>query len=78
MKNGPLHTKCQILSHVVASAAEAELGALFRNGKTTIQMRTTLKDHGRKQPPPPIETDNSTALGIVNSTVKNKNPKQWT
>ena len=33
MNNDPLHTKCRVLSHDVASSAEAELGLLFHNGK---------------------------------------------
>ena len=31
--NGAVHTVCGILKHVMSSAAEAELGALFINGK---------------------------------------------
>ena len=75
MKNVPLHTKCQVLCHVIASATEAELGALFRNGQTTTPLRTTLEDLGQQQPPTPIETDNYTAFGIVNSTFKQRTSK---
>ena len=78
INNGPLHTKFLVLRHIVASGAEAKLGALFCNGQTTIPLRSTLEEIRHKQPPTPIETDNSNALGIVNSTVKQKNPKQWT
>ena len=69
MNNIPPYTKFRVLRHAIASAAEAELRALFPNGQTIL---------GHQQPPTPIETDNYTALGIVNSTVKEKNPKQWT
>jgi hypothetical protein len=68
--NGAVHTICGILKHVMASAAEAELGALFVNGKEATILRQTLLDMGWPQPPTPIQTDNSTACGIVNRTVK--------
>ena len=54
MNNGPLHTNLQMLLHVVASAAEAKLGALFHNGQTTLLLSTTLKDISHKQHPTPI------------------------
>ena len=31
--NGPIHTECRILKHVVASVAKAELGDCFKMGK---------------------------------------------
>jgi hypothetical protein len=68
--NGAVHTVCGILRHVMASASEAELGALFVNGKEATVLRQTLQDMGWPQPPTPMQTDNSTASGIVNHTVK--------
>ena len=68
--NGAVHTVCGILKHVMSSAAEAELGALYINGREATVLRQTLLDMGYPQPPTPIQTDNSTASGIVNRTVK--------
>lgn len=68
--NGSIHTLCSILKHVAASAAEAELGALFTNARQGKIMRLALEEMGHPQPPTPIHTDNSTAAGISNSTVK--------
>ena len=68
--NGAVHTLCTILKFVAASAAEAELGALFLNIKQGRIMRLTLEEMGHPQPPTPINVDNSTAVGIVNGTVK--------
>jgi hypothetical protein len=65
-----MHTVCGILKHVMSSAAEAELGALFVNGKEATILRQTLEDMGWPQPPTPMQTDNSTACGIVNRTIK--------
>ena len=68
--NGIIHVLCTILRFVAASAAEAELGALFLNAKEAKIMRLTLEELGHPQPPTPIHVDNSTTVGIVNNTVK--------
>jgi hypothetical protein len=73
--NGPVHVPCTILKVVVSSAAEAEFGALFYNGKEATWLRTTLADMGHPQPPTPIHTDNSCAAGIANNTVKQRRSK---
>ena len=78
MNNGQIHTKFQVIRYVVSSAEKSELGAIFHNVQTTIPLSTILKELGHKQPPTPLETEGSTALGIVNSTVKQKNKNQWT
>ena len=72
IKKGPLHTKCRVIHHVVESAAEAELGLLCQNGQTAIPLLTKLKELGHPEPLPPIETDNYSTIGIVNSTAKKK------
>lgn len=58
------------MKFVAASAAEAELGALFLNAKQARIIRLTLDELGHPQPPTPIHVDNSTTVGIVNNTVK--------
>ena len=68
--NGIIHVLCTILRFVAASAAEAELGALFLNAKEAKVMRLTLEELGHPQPPTPIHVDNSTTVGIVNNTIK--------
>jgi hypothetical protein len=68
--NGAFFTLCAILRFVVASAAEAELGALFLNCKQATIFRLTLEEMGHPQPPTPIHCDNSTAVGIANNTIK--------
>ena len=73
--NGPIHTECRILKHVLASAAEAEVGGLFHNGQTAISIQITLHELGFSQPQTPIKTDNSTAQGIVTATVRQKRSK---
>jgi hypothetical protein len=73
--NGAILTPCHILRAVVSSAAEAELGGLFYNGKEACPIRITLEELGHPQPPTVLVTDNSTATGIVNDTVKQKRSK---
>ena len=55
---------------VVASAAEAELGALFQNCQDVMIFRITLEDMGHPQPKTPVHCENATAVGIANNTVK--------
>jgi hypothetical protein len=44
--NGPIHTMCNILRHVMASAAKTKVGALFINGQDAIPSRNTLIELG--------------------------------
>jgi hypothetical protein len=73
--NGAIHVPCHIMREVLSSAAEAELGALFHNGKEACPLRACLIELGHPQPPTPIQTDNSTAAGIANDSVKQKRSK---
>jgi hypothetical protein len=73
--NGALHTTSTILRHVMASAAEAELGALFVNAQQAVILRTALCELGHPQPPTPIQADNATATGIANDTVRQRRSK---
>lgn len=68
--NGAVYVFCGILKFVVASAAEAELGALFLNCKEATVIRLILGELRHPQPPTPIHCDNNTAAGIANDTVK--------
>jgi hypothetical protein len=65
----------KVLKHVMSSAAEAEIGAVFINAKEGAVLRTTLEELGHIQPPTPMETDNTTATGYINGTIKQKNTK---
>jgi hypothetical protein len=68
--NGAFHISTTILRFVVASAAEAELGALYHNCQTGIIFHLTLADMGHPQPKTPVHCDNATAVGIANNTIK--------
>ena len=73
--NGFIFIMCKILRNIMASAAEAEYGALFLNGKASIPIITTLIEMHHPQPPTPIQVDNSTAVGIANKSIKQKRSK---
>ncbi|KAI2502114.1 Reverse transcriptase (RNA-dependent DNA polymerase) [Fragilaria crotonensis] len=73
--NGAVHVLCHIMREVLSSAAEAELGALFHNGKEVCPLRIALTEMGHPQPATPMATDNSTASGIATDTVKQKRSK---
>jgi hypothetical protein len=64
-----------IIKNVVASTAESEVGACFQNEQTAAPLRGTLLKLGHKQPATPLRTDNSTAYGILNETIKQKRSK---
>ena len=68
--NGNIHITCTIMTLVAASAAEAELGALFLNAQEARIIRLTLLELGHPQPPSSVQVDNTTFIEIVNNTIK--------
>lgn len=48
--NGAVHVMCQIMNGVSSSASEAELGALFHNGKEACPLRIALTKLGYPSP----------------------------
>ena len=73
--NGAILNVAQIIKHVMSSAAEAELGALFINAKEAIYIRRMLQEMGHEQPCTPIQMDNSTAEGVINNKIQPKRTK---
>jgi hypothetical protein len=74
--NGAFHTLCALLRFVVASAAEAELGAIFLNCQEGMNFKLTLEDLRHKQPKIPVHCDNATAVGIANNTIKRQRSRE--
>ena len=73
--NGAVLNIAQIIKAVMSSAAEAEIGALFINAREAIPARMALIEMGHKQPKTPIQTDNTTALGVVNRNLQPRRTK---
>ena len=59
----------------MSSAAEAELGALYLNAREAVYLHQILTEMGHPQPRTPIQTDNSTAEGVVNRKIQPKRTK---
>ena len=59
----------------MSSAAEAELGALYINAREAVYIRLILERMGHPQTATPIQTDNSTAAGVINNTIQPKRTK---
>ena len=73
--NGIVFVVCKILRNIMASAAEAELGALFLNFHEAVPIIITIEEMGHPQPPTPVQINNSTALGISTDTIKQRKSK---
>ena len=70
--NGAVVNIAQIIKSVMSSATGTEIGALFIKSQQAIPVRTTAEEMGHVQPPMPIQTDTTTALGFV---MKNLTPR---
>jgi hypothetical protein len=73
--NGAILNIAKVINAVVSAAAEAELGALFINAREAVYLRCILVEMGHPQPKTPIQTDNSTAKGFINSKIQPKHTK---
>jgi hypothetical protein len=77
LTNGAILIISKVLKHVMSSAAEAEIGAVFINAKEGAVLCTTLEDLGHKQPPTPwrqtIPRSQDTAMVQINKDAQ----KQW-
>eukprot|EP00956_Cyclotella_meneghiniana_P003709 scaffold4513_cov37-Cyclotella_meneghiniana.AAC.4 len=73
--NGAILNIAHIIKHVMSSATEAELAALYIMAKEAVYIRIILEEMGHKQPPTPIQTDNTMAEGVINSKITPKRTK---
>jgi hypothetical protein len=73
--NGSILNAASVIKNAVASAAESEVGACFQNSQSGVPLRVTLTELGHQQSATPLRTDNSTAFGILNETIKQKRSK---
>jgi hypothetical protein len=75
--NDATFTNATIIKAVMASAAKAELGALYLNAKEAVYLQQILIEMGHPQPQIPIQTDKTTAEGVTNKKKNQNAPKQW-
>jgi hypothetical protein len=73
--NGAIHITSTIMHNVLSSVAEAEVAACFLNAQEACPIQVALTTMGHPQKATPIQTDNDTAEGILNNTVKQRRSK---
>ena len=73
--NGAILNISKNMTSVMSSAADAELGAIYINACEAVPIQNLLQEMGHKQPKTPMQTDNSTALGVVNSNIQPQRTK---
>ena len=73
--NGEVLNIAHIIKHVMPSATEAELEALYIMAREAVYIRIVLKELGHKQPPTPLQTDNSMSYAVCNGKVQPKRTK---
>ena len=73
--NGAVVCIAAIMKNVMAAAAEAELGAMYETAKAMVPLRQALVEMGWPQGRSYLQTDNSTAEGVVNNTIVPKRLK---
>jgi hypothetical protein len=56
----------------MSSAVEAELGALYINAHEAVPQQITLAEMGHKQPQTPMQTNNTTAIGVINNNIQSQ------
>jgi hypothetical protein len=77
--NGAIDVLCKTIKNVVSSASEAETGGIYQGGRHACPILAMLEELGHKQPDTgsPLETDNRTAHGILNSKMRQKLSKSF-
>ncbi len=65
----------QLIKAIMFFTEEAKLGALYINSCEAVPQCQTFEEMGHKQLPTPMQTDNTTALGGVNSNSQPRCPK---
>jgi hypothetical protein len=73
--NGAILNIAHIIKHVMASATEAELAALYIVAREAVYIRIILEELGHKQPATPLQTDNSMADAVCNGKIQPKRTK---
>ena len=73
--NGAVLNIAHIIKHVMSSATEAELAALYIMAREAVYIRIILEEMGHKQPPTPLQTDNSMADAVCNGKIQPKRTK---
>jgi hypothetical protein len=72
---GSILSTSHVIKEVCSSAAKAKISGVYHNAREGCPIRVTLEELGWKQDPTLIDTDNSTAEGFANKTIKQRRSK---
>jgi hypothetical protein len=70
--NGAVLNIAHIIKHIMSSATDAELAGLYIMAREAVYIRIILEEMGHKQPPTPLQSDNSMAEAVINGKVQSK------
>jgi hypothetical protein len=70
--NGAILNISHVIKHVMSSATEAKLGALYIMAREAVYVRMILEEMGHKQPATPVQTDNAMAKAVINAKIQPK------
>jgi hypothetical protein len=73
--NGAVVNIAHIIKHVMSSAIEAKLAALYIMAREVVYMQIIVEEMEHKQPPTPMQTNNAMAEAVINSKVQPKRTK---
>ncbi len=59
----------------MSSATEAELAGLYIMAQEAVYIRIIYEEMGHKQPPTPLQTNNSMAEAVINGKVQSNQMK---
>ena len=63
------------MKFVMGLAAEAEIGTGFIYAKDILPIQVCLEEMGHRQPPTPIQVDNTAAVCFANKTIQQRHCK---
>ena len=73
--NGAVLKISHIIKHLMSSATKSELAALYIMAREAVYRIIILEEMGHKQPPTPLQTDNSMAKAVANVRIQPKRTK---
>ena len=73
--NGAILNIANIIKHVMTSATEAKLAALYIMAREAVYIRIILEEMGHKQPTNPLQTYNVMSDAVCNGKIQPKRTK---
>ncbi len=73
--NGAVLNIAHIIKHIMLSATEAQLAALYIMTREAVYIHIILDEMNHKQPPTPLQIINTIDDGVINGKVQSKKTK---